>query len=203
MRLVKQLSMLEETTIHKAIDLLYNDMRRRPLSLIDITEFVPEEMRDYDMNNPYGPDYVGWKMTSSTITDIDIRRAKSELGVNLPTEYIHFVRYKHFIELYSHNGSIRFSRITNNNKLDDIIQNNIDNFYHPSVLHQRYIAIADFYDYGSVLLNSDPEDSNVYVAMYDDIDRKIIFKPTFVDILSLDKEYSDYFITNYNKLWWK
>lgn len=188
--------------IEKAVDIIYGDMLTRPLSLIFIKEFVPTEMKNNFIENPWGNDFVGWKMIDSRITNYDLELVKKQLGVNLPQTYKLFVQYKYFIELYTHNNAIQFEGITDKIKLDKIVSHNKESFYKSSVLDDGYIAVASFYDYGCVLLNTDEDDESVYVLMYDNLDRKYYYASSLVELLSLDTDHANNFIENHNKSWW-
>ena len=189
--------------IQMAVDAIYEDMQLRPQSLLFIEELVPAEMKNDLIANPFGSEYVGWKMVPSNLSDEEIQEAEIKLSAKLPIEYKWFVQYKFFVELHVHNNSILFHGITNEVRLNKIVSDNLENFYSRYVIDQGYIAIADFYDYGWVLLNSDENDASVYVAMYDSIDRKYYYASSLTEILSLDPDYANNFIENYNKTGWK
>jgi hypothetical protein len=194
---------MAKEAIHRAIDIIYEDMALRPQSLISLSEFVPVDMKDTSIDNPYNSDYSPWKMIPSRITDEYIVDVEYRLNIKLPEVYKWFIQYKYFIDLYTHNNALHFSRITDENKLEDIVTDNLNDYFRQSFIDKGYLVIASFYDYGYLVLNTDTEDSNVYVSMFEDLDKKFRYASSFVEVLSLDVTHANNFIENHNKTGWK
>lgn len=188
--------MNDRIEIYDLVDIIISDMKGRPLSMIYIKDLVPAEMRDELIINPYGDEYVGWKFISSTITDADIDEVENKLGVTLPSQYRHFVQYKYFIELHTHNNAIRFENITDAQKLMNLVRTNHD--YRNEILDDGFIIVASFYDFGYVLLRCNENNPKVYVAMFEDLSKKHEYADNLTKILTLDSNYANDFIEKYN-----
>ncbi|WP_157974639.1 SMI1/KNR4 family protein [Lewinella sp. IMCC34183] len=178
-------------------------MKKRPLTLISLNEMVPREMHNELIENPYGDGFAAWKLIPSQITESYLHGVEKQLKVKLPTHYKWFVQYKYFINIYTHNNAISFERITEDNKLNDIVASNLDSFFRSSILNNGYLAIASFYDYGCVILNCEEGDDKVYVSMFENLDRKFRYADNLLEILSLDPDYANHFIEMHNSTGWK
>ncbi len=143
-----------------------------------------------------------WNAIPSTITDAEVQEMESYLRHKLPKTYIHFLKYRHFIELQLGRYSILFFESLPQRFLSDL-KNKIDTYYW-NLIERNYLPFADFSDFGVLCFDANARaiDNDYPVVLFnheDGYSESERYAPNFEAMFEEFNQHLDEWIANRRK----
>lgn len=150
--MLKSNKALIEEVVDRAMPQPLDVLRRTPI------EILPEKMRDNGQPDEEG--YQKWNPIKSIITDDDIDKFETEIGLTFPKIYRTFLKYKHFFGLKIF--SIRFEAFLPDKQLPKLRELATAFDMHDRIIGRGLLPFADeaLMDAGVVCFDTNQLDSN-------------------------------------------
>ncbi|OJJ22820.1 hypothetical protein BKI52_00270 [marine bacterium AO1-C] len=164
---------------------------------------IPPEMINSDVETE-DDEYKGWQPIDSIITDDDIQLLEQDIGYPLPLSYREFLKYKHFVELFITDLSIRFQPHLPDRNIRFLRELVFEMMEPEFIIDRGYIYFADFSDYGLLCFDANAhQPDNEYKIVY--IDHEILeeahpYADSFIELLESDQEKGNRFIEYLNNV---
>jgi len=149
--MLKSNKALIEEVVDRAMPQPLDLLRRTPVRIL------PEKMRDNGQLDKEG--YQKWNPTKSIITDEDIDKFETDIGLTFPESYRVFLKYKHFFELKI--WSVRFDAFLPDKQLPKL-RELATAFLPDRIIGKGLLPFADeaLMDAGVVCIDTNQLDSN-------------------------------------------
>jgi hypothetical protein len=129
----------------KAVIDKYFDFMEETGGLFYMADKAPEEM--LNGNIPFGDnDMVTWSAINSTVSAQEIEALESFYGHSLPTDYVAFLKHRHFMHLQMGGYQIAFFKNLPGRIVDDT-KEEIEEYYW-NLIERNYLPFAAMSDYG-------------------------------------------------------
>ncbi len=131
----------------------------------DLREIVPISM--IDTSKISEEDWVYWNAIESTVSDKEINQLEEFFGHKLPSDYVFFLKYRHFVELDLGTNDIGFFRNIPNQILI-FIKEEVGAYY-GEILERNFIPFANLSDYGVVCFDANEfgDNGNYPIVVFD------------------------------------
>jgi hypothetical protein len=161
------------------VDKYYQVLKNKDLN---VSVEVPESMKEKDKGN----EWFSWRPVVSNITNEEIQKVENRYGINLPKEYIEFIKDKQFLDIQV--GDYTLFGVNENNSMEKVFS-----IFPEDIISSGYIPLGQIIDEDFIALET--HTGTVVLLSYDDYRLKKVMFSQFGELIDFLNEEIDTLFT--------